>query len=279
MATLYALTLTWNGKDLINNLYPTLKQSCKFAGLNLQWYIRDNNSTDGTEDLIKSWNDEPSVKYYKVDHNRDSYSKCNNFLLDKIKENNTVNPLDYYLLLNNDITIVDNFSIGNMANIIRTDHQVGVVGAKLFYPGGKMIQHAGVAMSPKHGNMPWHVFTRENDTKLTNQNRYFQAVTGAFCMIRPKCIDNLQFGKMDERYNWAFDDTCLCLDVTYYQKMKVVYCGKTNIIHHESYSLSKNPANKLFMGSNVNLFRKQWGRTIKMDYFDYVNNVNYNLYQ
>lgn len=278
MSTLYALTLTWNGKELLKSLYPTLKKSCEFANLKLSWNIRDNNSTDDSSKFIESLQDN-SIFYHKADHNRDSYAKCNNYLFDKIKEDNNVKDDDYYLLLNNDITIVDNFSISNMVNLMRKDNDIGVVGAKLFYPGGKMIQHAGVAMSPKHGNMPWHIFSRENDSKMTNQNRYFQAVTGAFCLIRPSCIENLQFKKLDERYNWAFDDTCMCLDVNYYQKKKVVYCGKTNIIHHESYSLTKNPVNKLFMSSCVNTFRKQWGKTIKLDYFDYINNVNYNLYQ
>ena len=156
---------------------------------------------------------------------------------------------------------------------------VGVIGAKLCFPNSKMIQHGGVAFSQKHGSMPWHIFTGDQDSKFTNQNREFQAVTGAFMLVKANCYKNLQFGKMDEKYNWAFDDICLCLDVKYLQKKKVLYCGKTKIFHHESFTLSKNKCHIMYMNSNVNLFKKQWGRVYKLDYYNYMEDPNYNLYK
>lgn len=272
----YALTLSWNGKDHLERLYKSLVQTRSKTVTDLIWFIRDNNSNDGTEELVKSWNDDVYVRYFKVDHNLDNYSKCNNYLVEKVIEQENVNwDKDYFLLLNNDITIDDCQSVNLMLGMFKDD--VGIVGAKLYYPNSKIIQHGGVAFSPKHGNMPWHIFTGDQDNKFTNQNKEFQAVTGAFLLIKADCFRKLQNGKMDERYNWAFDDICMCLDVKYLQNKRILYCGKTRISHYESFTLSKNKCHIMHMTSNVNLFKKQWTRHYKLDYYQYLNDPNFNL--
>jgi GT2 family glycosyltransferase len=275
---IYALTLTWNGKECLSKLYESILKVQKTLSMDFIWYIRDNASTDGTEELVKSWNNQLFVRYFRVNHNLDNFSKCNNFLVDKIKEENKVDyNKDYFLLLNNDITIDEPNSINSMLNLIDKQN-VGIVGAKLYYPNSKIIQHGGVAFSQKHGNMPWHIFTGEQDSIYTNQNREFQAVTGAFLLIKTECFANLPFGKMDERYNWAFDDISMCLDVKYRQNKRILYCGKTKISHYESMTLSKNKCNIMYMQSNVQLLKKQWSRTYKLDYFNYINDPSFNLF-
>jgi GT2 family glycosyltransferase len=151
------------------------------------------------------------------------------------------------------------------------------VGAKLFYPD-KKIQHFGVAMSAKHGNMPWHVYTGMNDCKFTKQNKQFQAVTGACMLIRYSCIKELINSKLNEDYNWSFDDIDLCLQVSKNQKKKIVCCAKTNIIHHESASLKKNPVNKIFLQQNANIFLSNWYGKYDIDYDRYMKDASYNLY-
>jgi len=274
--TIFVITLTWNGVDYLKNLYPTLIKALKNAvGNNYSWLIRDNASEDDTEATAKSWDD---VEYLKVDHNNDNYSQCNNYLVSKADELFGIDyDKDYILFLNNDITIEDEYSIRYMLDIASKE-DVGIVGARLFYPG-KFIQHAGVAFSPKHGNMPWHIFSKDKDSIYTNQNRYYQAVTGACLLMKASCFKNLANSKMDERFYWAFDDIAMCLDVYYNQNKKIVYCGKTNIIHHESISLQKNKVNIKYMKHNVELFKKLWQKTYKLDYYDYLNDSTYNLYK
>ena len=276
---IYALTLTWNGKDCLDKLYKSILEVQKTLPMDLIWYIRDNGSIDGTEELVKSWDNELFVRYFKINHNLDNFSKCNNFLVGKVKEEQTVDyNKDYFLLLNNDITIDEPSSLNYMLSLIDKEN-VGIVGAKLYYPNSKIIQHGGVCFSPKHGNMPWHIFAGEQDSKFTNQNREFQCVTGAFLLIRAECYANLPFGKMDERYNWAFDDISMCLDVKYRQGKRILYCGKTRISHFESLTLSKNKCNIMYMNSNVQLVKKQWGKFYRLDYYDYRNDQNHNLFR
>lgn len=278
---IYALTLTWNKTNLINNLYPTLQKASDRVNNNLIWFIRDNNSNDNTEETIKSWNNELFVRYFKIGHNKDNYSKCNNYLINKVKEQEKVDiDNDYYLFLNNDITIENENSIKYMLDIMERDRDVGIVGAKLYYPGmDKLIQHFGVAMSPKHGNMPWHVYARERDGGLTKIDKLFQAVTGAFLLMRCRCYEELKDGKMNEGYNWAFDDVDMCLQVNKHQKKKIVCCSRTNIIHYESATLETHPVNKMFMSGNVNLFKKNWYGKYDLDYYDYLKNPTFNAYK
>ena len=244
------------------------------------WFIRDNGSADGTEELVLSWNDD-LVKYYKAEHNRDNYAKCNNFLIEKINEENIIDPeKDYYLFLNNDIEIQDPASINYMFDIADKDNTIGAVGAKLYYPGPKkMIQHFGVCGSHHHGNLVWNAFSGLHDSIHTQKDRLFQAATGAFLLVRAKCFHVLECGKMDERYIYCFDDVCMCFDISIRQGMKIVCCARTNIIHYESATLMKNPINKMYMGYNVNLLKKQWGGKFKLDYMDYMDNPEYNVYK
>lgn len=275
--TIYAITLTHNGSNHLEKLYPTIK-SLK-TKTDFIWFIRDNNSTDNTDSLIKSWNDELFVRHIKINHNRDNFSKGNNDTIKIINDQEKVSPDDYYLFLNNDITIEDPNSINYMLNIFDRDPDVGIVGARLFYPKSKMIQHAWVAFSIRHGDMPWHIFSKEKDSSFTNQNRYFQAVTGAFLLIRTPLFHNLKAKGMDERFNWAFDDINMCLDVNKIQNKKIVYCGQTNITHYESATLEKNKANILFMKQNVDLFKKTWKNKYTLDYDIYKGNANYNVFE
>ncbi len=269
---LYIPTLTWNGQSCLDNLYPSLMKA--LVGFNYNWLIRDNASEDSTNELVSSWNN-ANVTYYKAPDNKSNYSQGNNQL---ILDSSIDYDNDYILFLNNDITIEDDQSIRYMVDILDNDSEVGIVGARLFYPGGKLIQHAGVAFSQAHGEMPWHIFSRGEDSAFTNQNRTFQAVTGAFLLMRGSCFKNLTFGKMDERLYWAFDDIAMCLDVCYNQKKKIVYCGKTNITHHESVSLKKNNVNERFMNHNVAMFKSLWRKSYTLDYNQYLIDSNYSLY-
>lgn len=278
---IYALTLSWNGKEHLQKLYPSLKETAKQTiGSNLLWYIKDNASTDDTDKMVESWNDNDFVRYFKYPNNLQNFSQSNNYLIEQVKEENIVNSdNDFYLLLNNDIVINDHNSLRYMIDIMDRDKDVGIVGAKLYYPGNKkLIQHFGVAMSLRHGSMPWHIFSKDFDSKHTQKNKMFQAVTGAFLLIRASCFDKLKNGKMDERYNWAFEDIDMCLQVNKDQKKKIVCCAKTNISHFESASLEKSNINKMYVGNNVKVFKSTWGGKYALDYFDYEKDPNFNIY-
>jgi GT2 family glycosyltransferase len=281
--SLFILTLTWNGENFLKNLYPTLKEATKKLPIDSYWMIRDNASTDDTEKLINSWNDPDFVNYYKMDHNDDNFAKGNNYLVDMAEKDLGLNiSQDYLLLCNNDITIEDVNSIKYMYDIINNDMSVGIVGARLLYPEVKgqkrMLQHCGVIFSPRYGYNPYHYRWQEFNDIHSQKNREFQAVTGAFLLVRANCFKRAQANGLDERFYWCFEDINFCLDVRHRQNLKVVYCGKTNITHHESVSLKKNNVNKKYMKHNVMLYQKLWKDITKADHYSYLQDLNYKLY-
>lgn len=274
---LYILTLSWFGKEKLEKLYPSLVNS--LGGIDYKWYVKENGSNDGSIELINSWNN-PNVVGINYPHNRDSFSVGCNMLF------NVAAPKqdeDLILLLNNDVIFNDKSSLKNMMSIINKDNDVGVVGAKLMFPDNT-IAHAGVVFSNKTYGLPTHFRAKEKDDKNASKNREFQSVTGAVMLTKAKYYRNICTTNpsgligFSEKMIWAFDDIWACLAIKYEMKKKIIYCGKTNIMHEESVTLKKNPVNKLFQNHNIKHFKDKWQSYIVDDMDLYLNSSKYNLY-
>ena len=112
---------------------------------------------------------------------------------------------------------------------------VGIVGAKLFYPDDT-IQHAGVVIGM--GGIAGHILCRAdgkeygyNARLVTTQD--ISAVTAACLMISREDFDSI--GGFDERYTVAFNDIDLCLKVREQGKL-VVFNPYVTLYHYESKS-------------------------------------------
>jgi GT2 family glycosyltransferase len=263
---IHALTLTYNGFDKLEQVYAGLSKTISHMGNDsILWHIRDNGSKDNTVDQVKSWN---NINLYEIGHNRDTFSQGVNYLFEKASPKDD----DLLLLLNNDITINDSNSLNEMIKLLTDD--VGIVGSRLLYPDNKTLQHAGVIFSEKYWSLPYHYRHKELDDVQSQKNRYFQAITGAFLLMRAK--DFRLVNGLDEGFKWAFEDIDLCLKVLALGK-KIAYCGKTNITHIESATLVKNPLNKLFLSSNMKYFKQKWFGKYNIDNELYLKDQNYNL--
>lgn len=261
---LIILTLNWNGADRIKKLITSILPA--LDGIPFIWFIKDNASKDNSVEIINSFNN-PNIKCIVYKDNLQNFSEGCNFLFNEANPNDD----DFIMLLNNDIIFNDKSSIKNMLSIIENDNSVGLVGARILYPDGKRLQHAGVYFSKKYNYFPYHYRHQEIDDAASQKNREFQAVTGALALIRAgdykKVCTTNKSGRvgMDEKYFWSFEDIDLCLSVKYNLNKKIMYCGKTNVYHEESASLKKNPMHKLMMSSNCSVFRKKWEGIYKHD--------------
>ena len=119
---------------------------------------------------------------------------------------------DYLILLNNDIEVIAPGWMEEMLGYCQR-RDVGIVGAKLFYPDDT-IQHAGVVIGM--GGIAGHILCRAdgkeygyNARLVTTQD--ISAVTAACLMISREDFDSI--GGFDERYTVAFNDIDLCLKV------------------------------------------------------------------
>ncbi len=138
------------------------------------------------------------------------------------------------LFLNDDTEVLSADWLQRLGGYAQLEH-VGTVGAKLLYPGGRDVQHAGV-LNLEEG--PRHAFWRQPaDTPgyfMRNLLEYnWLAVTGACLMIeRQKFIS---VGKFNEEFPIAYNDIDLCMRLHHTGFYNVV-CQAVRLIHHESAS-------------------------------------------
>lgn len=141
---------------------------------------------------------------------------------------------DYILLLNDDVEVIQK---DWMERLLGTAMQkdVGAVGAKLYYPDSKLLQHDGIInLIPG----PTHAFSRMNDEKVYYHgwNRFDReclAVTGACLLISKKKY--MQVDGLDESLSVTYNDVEFCIKLYengYYNVLRNDVCAK----HHESLS-------------------------------------------
>jgi GT2 family glycosyltransferase len=140
------------------------------------------------------------------------------------------------VLLNDDVWFAVP-TLDRLVDVLREKPDVGIVGARLLYPDGK-IQHAGVYT--KNGGL-YHVLHHQAPTPEALEDKYAWAVTGALAAIS-FCLLN-ECGGLDERYGLALEDIDLCLTSRSLGR-SVFYCGSVWAYHDEGATRGKNPEEK-----------------------------------
>lgn len=145
----------------------------------------------------------------------------------------------HYLFCNND---VEALVPGWLDRMVALGQQPGVaiVGAKLFYPGRALLQHAGVCVgaftiAENLGRfMP--VSAEGVDAGYLGVlivNREVSAVTAACMLVKAAVFDEIH--GFDEELAVLFGDVDLCLRAAA-RGHRVMYCHTAELIHHESVS-------------------------------------------
>lgn len=156
-----------------------------------------------------------------------NYSKINNFAVSKAEG-------EYYIFLNNDTEIIsENWIEELLGNCMRSE--VGVVGAKLYYPNN-LIQHAGIVVGYRDAAAHAFINCMRNergylDRCICTQN--YLAVTGACMMVKGTLFHKVK--GFDEELQVAYNDVDLCLKI-YEAGYLIVYDAAVELYHYESYS-------------------------------------------
>jgi GT2 family glycosyltransferase len=196
---------------------------------NLEFLIVDNESTEErTHELFERLcREDKRVRVLSMP-GPFNYSKLNN---QAAKEANG----EVLLLLNNDVAVIDSDWLRELVSqAIRPD--VGMVGAKLLYPNGK-VQHGGIVIGPGPSFAHIQRLADRNNPGYFGQLalvRTLQAVTGACAAIRRSVF--FEAGGLNETdLEVAFNDVDLCLrlsDLGY----RVVWTPFAELFHLESVS-------------------------------------------
>ncbi len=169
----------------------------------------------------------------------------------------------YCLFLNNDTEVTE----GWLEAMLRPfdDKDVGIVGAKLVYPDGRL-QEAG--------NIVWHDGTGCNygrgDEPDLPQYSYIREVdycSGACLLVRKDLWKDL--GGFDQRYVPAYyEDTDLCFAARQ-RGYKVIYQPDARVIHWEGLSAGTDidKGYKKYQQTNLAKFREKWQEVLSKVHF------------
>ena len=145
---------------------------------------------------------------------------------------------EYYLFLNDDTEVLVEDWLERMVGQAAHSH-TGAVGAKLYYPEEKRIQHIGI-VNREEG--PSHYFCggREimTDYKMQMDCNY-SAVTGACLMISREKFNEI--GGFDEQLPIAYNDVDLCFKLVEHGYYNVVR-NDVQLLHYESVSRGSDMA-------------------------------------
>lgn len=191
--------------------------------------ISNNSVEPATFDEMQAWSArDPRIRFHQ--HNvLFNFSEINNFA---VREHASG---DHVLMLNNDIEIITPGWIESLLEFSQRP-DVGVVGARLYYPDGRL-QHAGVILGI--GGVAGHshkYFPRAHHGYFSRPHlvQNVSAVTAACCMVKRAVFDTV--GGLDpEHLTVAFNDIDFCLRVREAGFLNV-YTPYCEAWHHESVS-------------------------------------------
>lgn len=145
---------------------------------------------------------------------------------------------EYYLFLNDDTELIVEDWLERMVGQAALSH-TGAVGAKLYYPEEKRIQHIGI-INREEGPSHYFCGRREimTDCKMQMDCNY-SAVTGACLMLSRKKFDEI--GGFNEQLPVAYNDVDLCFKLVEHGYYNVVR-NDVQLLHYESVSRGSDMA-------------------------------------
>ncbi|MDR0432662.1 MAG: glycosyltransferase [Bifidobacteriaceae bacterium] len=166
---------------------------------------------------------------------------------------------DMVLLLNND-TKVDPDWLDPLVQTLRSDG-VGLVGAKLVYPDGRLQEAGGIIFSDGSG-YNYGRYLDPADSRFNYQRRV-DYCSGAAVIVRKSTLDQLG-GGLDETFAPAYyDDTDLAFGVRSLG-LDVVYEPRSVVIHDEgtSHGTDETSGIKTYQRVNREKFRAKWAEAL-----------------
>ena len=206
--------------------------------------VVDNASSDGTASMLASMS---GIRVITNEENLGFVQACNQGAADVRGE--------YLLLLNNDTEVTDGWLDALLAPFEQPG--VGVVGARLVYPDGRLQEAGNIIWQDGSG---WN-YGRGDDPQLPayNYRREVDYCSGACLMISRNLWQAV--GGFDNRFAPAYyEDTDLCFAVRE-RGYRVVYQPASRVIHHEGITAGTDILTgfKRYQAVNHQKFIQKWG--------------------
>jgi GT2 family glycosyltransferase/CDP-glycerol glycerophosphotransferase (TagB/SpsB family)/glycosyltransferase involved in cell wall biosynthesis/ubiquinone/menaquinone biosynthesis C-methylase UbiE len=228
----------WNKVELTKQCLEAIQINTEYS--NYEVIIIDNASTDETSDFLKVLGGD--VKIITNDKNL-GFAKASN-------QGAKIANGEYLVFLNND-TIPQKGWLTNLVNTISSSKNIGIVGAKLFYPDNT-IQHCGASMRYDKNFFRHQYKFLHKSHPLVNFKRNLDAVTAACFITSNKLFVSL--GYFDENYLNGCEDMDYCTAVRE-KGMEIIYEPKSELYHLESQTPRMSNKDK----DNFDYYIRKWG--------------------
>lgn len=243
----------WNKWVYTYNCLLTVAQNT--PNVSFEVIVIDNASTDHTAQMLSNIN---NIRSIKNDKNEGFVRACNQGA-SKAKG-------QYLLFLNNDTLVTPNW-LSSMVSLFKKYRAVGLVGAKLIYPNGKLQEAGGIVWNDPV-NLAWN-FGKNDDPDRWEYN-YVKTVdycSGACLLVRKDLFHRI--GSFDMQFSPAYcEDTDLAFSI---RKLgyKVMYQPKAEIVHSEGTTAGKDTSHgfKSYQLVNQKKFYHKWKNTLKTEHF------------
>jgi len=236
------IILTRNKESLIRKCIDSIKQKTSYK--NYEIVIVDNGSTEtGALKYLGELESLPGVRLIK-NNEPFNFSRLNNIGAQGAKG-------DLLAFLNNDVEVIAPDWLSWMVAEIASN-EVGVVGARLWYPNNTL-QHGGIVLGL--GGIAGHPFrgiTKKEKPRdgLSDEVRTVSAVTAACMLTRRSVFESLGgFNELDLPV--AYNDVDYCLRVQQ-QGHRIVYVPEAELYHHESATRRAD-----YVGENIQRYKKE----------------------
>ncbi|CAA9254226.1 MAG: Glycosyl transferase, group 2 family [uncultured Acetobacteraceae bacterium] len=173
---------------------------------------------------------------------------------------------DVLVMLNSDMEIVEPAWLDALVrHALRRD--VGIVGAKLLYPDGR-VQHGGMVLGPAGAAQHVHRFAEASAPGYLGQlalARTLSSVTGACVALRRGVYEEV--GGLDEALAVTFNDVDLCLRIADFG-YRAVWTPDAVLLHMESATRGADgadPARRAQADAEWAFMRRRWGRLLDED--------------
>ena len=240
--------LTWNKIDLIKNCIESIFKNTKYPYYRI--CVFDQASTDGTKEYLDSLGDRIDVIHSPKNI---GFVLGNNEVIKKY-------PMNDVVLLNND-TLVTPGWLTALVECAYTGKDVGIVGAKLVYPDGRL-QEAGCEIYCDGRGRNIGKFDDPYKPEY-NKLKEVDYCSGSCLYIKREVFDKV--GGFDEQYSPCYyEDTDLCFSARK-AGFKVIYQPKCVVIHLEGATAGKviSTGAKKYQEINRPKFVKKWKEVLK----------------
>ncbi|QSR88261.1 glycosyltransferase family 2 protein [Methylacidiphilum caldifontis] len=225
------IIVSFQSKKVIKNSLEALFSQ---KGTQIEIFVVDNNSTDGTQDILQEFSDRITVICNPINV---GFSRAANLPLDRAKGR-------FVLFLNPDVMIKNPYFLKKMAHLFEEEKKVGAIGPSLYYPDGKIQP----SMSLTYPNQKWAM------SSLPVYPGKIAALLGACLAIRKEILEEL--GGFDEDFFLYGEDQDLCLRI---RKLgfSLAYCPQIQAFHIGGHSTENISAQLL------------WERKLQAEYIFY----------